>query len=407
MSPPVELRRIDEDTYEDFVLALDRTFGFDYNPEEDTLRPVIEFDRSIGHVSDGVVVSTLSAFSLEMTVPGSVTPCAGTTVVAVAPTHRRQGLLRQLMMRHLEDVRDRGEAIAALWASESEIYGRFGYGRATRSAEISIKHRSPALSRHAPEPVPVRLVDPDEARALVPSYHDRVRSGQPGMFKRSEAWWEHRIFSDLPSRRRGYTAARWAVVDGTEGIEGYARYRVKGVPSEDNHPASEMAIWELFADSPEGWAGLWSYLLNHDLVREFTARLRPPHDPIFDLLAGPRRAQVKVNDGIWVRLVDVPAALESRAYQSDFTGVFTVHDPIGMSGGSYELEASPEGAACRKTNASGDITIDIEDLGSIYLGEPGLRRLARAGRVDGDPAKLQAADQAFGWEPRPWCPEVF
>lgn len=407
MAPRPELRQVDEASYDGFARNLDRTFGFDYNPDEDTFRPLIEFERAFAHFDQGTVVSTLGAFSLEMTVPGAVLPCGGTTVVAVAPTHRRRGLLTELMTTHLAEVRDRGESFAALWASESEIYGRYGYGRATKSADITIKRQAPTLSRHAPEPLPVRMIDPEEAKEKVPTFHDRFRTGQPGMFKRSEPWWEHRTFSDLPSRRSGYTAARWAVVDDRDGgIQGYARYRTKGVPG-DSHPASEMVVWELFASSPEAWAGLWWYLLNHDLVVEVTARLRPSEDPIFDLLAGPRRAQLKVTDGLWVRLIDIPEALEARSYQSEFHGVIEVHDPMGLSGGSYELVASPEGAQCRSTDKDGDIILDIEDLGSIYLGQPGLRRMARVGRLSGDEKSLEAADLAFGWSPQPWCPEVF
>lgn len=402
-----ELRRIDDDSYRAFVRNMERTFGFDYNPDEDTFRSILDTDRAFGHFEADGIVSTIGAYSLEMTVPGSVVRCGGTTVVTVAPSHRRQGLLTEMMKRHFDDIVEREEPIAALWASESEIYGRFGYGRATNTAEITVHRRGQPLSRHAPATRPVRLVEIDEAKSLVPPFHDQFRLGQPGMFRRWPEWWEARIFSDFPSRRGGATAARWAVVDGNDGIDGYAKYRTKSAPGDDGHSGAELVITDLIARSPESWASLWAFLLGHDLVAKFIARLRSPEDPIFDLLAGPRRAQTEVDDGIWVRVMDVPAALTARKYQGDFAGVLEIHDPMGLAGGKFRLEASVEGSECRPSDADPDITMDIEDLGAVYLGNGGLRRLARAGRLSGEEPTLAAADLAFGWDPRPWCPEIF
>lgn len=403
----LELRRLDDENYPGFVRNLDRTFGFDYNPDEDTLKPVLELDRSFAHFDGDRIVSTISAFSLEMTVPGSVVRCGGTTVVTVSPTHRRRGLLKEMMDRHLSDVMAREEPIAALWASESEIYGRFGYGRATKTASLTIHRRAPAWSRHAPPPAAARLVELDEAREIVPPIHDGFRVGQPGMFKRSEPWWQTRVFKDLPSRRSGYTAARWAVVDGEGGPKGYVKYRVKSKPGDDGHFGNELLVIDLFGLTPEAWSGLWAYVLNQDLIATFSVRLRSEDDPLFDLLAGPRRAQAEVSDGLWVRVMDVPAALCRRSYQSEFAGVLEVHDPLGLAGGKFRLDAGPDGVECVPTDDRADIEMDIEDLGAVYMGRSGLRRMRRSGRVAGDDAVLRSADLALGWDPVPWCPEIF
>ncbi len=403
----LELRRVNDDSYPAFVKNMERTYGFDYDPDEDTFRSIVDIDRAFGHFDDDGMVSTIGAYSLEMTVPGDVVRCGGTTVVTVAASHRRQGLLTEMMRRHFDDVKERQEPIAALWASESEIYGRFGYGRATTTAEITVHRRGQPLSRHAPATRPVRFVDLDEARSLLPQFHDRIRLGQPGMFRRWPEWWEARVFSDFSSRRGGATAARWAVVEGDDGIDGYAKYRTKWAPGDDGHSGAELITTELFGGTPESWASLWSFLLNHDLVAKITARLRSPDDPIFDLLAGPRRAQTEVDDGMWVRVMDVPAALSARRYQSEFAGVFEIHDPMGLAGGTFRLEASGGGSECKPSDADPDIVMDIEDLGAVYMGNGGFRRLARAGRLTGDVSKLAAVDQAFAWDPKPWCPEIF
>jgi predicted acetyltransferase len=402
-----ELRRVDDDTYLAYVRNMERTYGFDYNPDEDTFRSILEIDRAFGHFEGDELVSTIGAYSLDMTVPGNVVQCGGTTVVSVSPTHRRRGLLSEMMQRHFDDILEREEPIAALWASESEIYGRFGYGRASATAEITVHGRGRPLSRHAPATRPVRLIELDEAKELIPPLHDRLRVNQPGMFKRSPEWWEARVFSDFQSRRGGATAARWAVVDSDNGIDGYAKYRTKSGHGDDGHSGAELVTTDLFADSPEGWASLWSYLLNHDLVAKFVARLRSPDDPIFDLLAGPRRAQTEVNDGIWVRVMDVPTALTARKYRGDFAAVFEIHDPMGLAGGTFHLETSPDGSECKPATGDPDISMDIEDLGAVYMGAGGFRRLARSGRISGSGEALMAADLAFGWDPQPWCPEIF
>lgn len=401
------LRSVTEADYDAFTANLELTFGFDANPDEDFFRPIIEFDRAIGHFEGERMVSTLSAFSLEMSVPGGLVPCGGTTVVSVAPTHRRQGLLREMMVRHLDDVREREEPIAGLWASESEIYGRFGYGAATVSADLTFLRAQPDLSRLAPPPIPARVVSLDQARELLPPFHDRFRLTQPGVFARRSAWWDARIFADPESRRGEATEARWVVVEDGDGVVGYAKYRIKRGFGDDGHFANEVRIVELLASTPEAWAGLWTYLLNQDLATKFTANLRSPEDPILDLLAGSRRAQAKVDDGLWVRVMDIPRALTARSYSSEFAGVIDVHDPMGITGGRFRLEATPEGASCSPTDRDPDITLDVEDLGAVYLGRAGFRRLARAGRLQGTTQTLTSADLAFGWDPQPWCPEIF
>lgn len=404
---PAQLRRISEDQYPNWRKNLELTYGFDSGSDEDTFRPLVELDRTFGHFDNEKVVSTLSAFSLELSVPGDVVNCGGTTVVSVAPTHRRQGLLNEMMTAHLDDVRERSEPIAALWASESEIYGRFGYGRASNSAKVTIRRPQAPFDASAAAPGTVRVIDKDEAKALLPGFHDRYRLDQPGMFKRSEAWWENRIFSDLPSRRSGYTANRWAVVDGGDGIEGYTRYRVKSDQSEDGHSAGDVSVLELFGTTPSSWSGLWHFIINQDLISTFTASLRSPEDPIFDLLAGPRRAQSMVNDGIWVRIMDVANALEARSYQGSWAGVLRVHDDRSYAEGTFEVELASDGTSVESSSKEPDIEIQASDLGQIYLGRSALAGLARAGRVAGDLDTLRAVDRAFAWDPQPWCPEIF
>jgi predicted acetyltransferase len=401
----VVFRAIRPDEYPDLIRTMGLAFSFD-PPGDDNFRHSLPLERTVIGFDGPTMVSTSGAFSLDMTVPGGTINCGGTTIVSVVPTHRRRGVLNAMMRAHLDEVRSQDEPIAALWASDSAIYGRYGFGQASAHFDVKVRRDHVKFHRLAPEPAPVRLVDTDQVGDLLLPFYDEVRKSTPGLYSRSPAWWEHRVLADPEPRRGGATAYRFGVVDGPEGIAGYVQYRGKNEWAE-NHGAGTITVKDLFGTTPESWAGLWSYVLNHDLIAEVTAPRRSVQDPLFDFLAGPRRVKAQRFDNLWVRIMDVPRALEGRSYSAPVDVVFEVHDPIRDTDGRYRLVASPEGAECARTDAEPSITLDAEDLGAIYLGRSRLRTLSRSGRVEGDPASLAAADAAFTWDPQPWCPEVF
>jgi len=401
----VEFRAIEPDEYPDLVRTMGLAFGFD-PPEDDHFRHLLPLERTVVGFDGSTMVSTAAAFSLDMTIPGATVKCGGTTIVSVAPSHRRQGLLRGMMRSHLDEVKGQEEPIAALWASDSAIYGRFGYGQAAVDFDVAVKRDHVEFHRLAPQPAPVRIIDPDEAKELFIPFYDALRRSIPGFYARSPVWWEHRALADPEHRREGATAYRFGVVDGPDGIAGYVQYRIKS-DWDDSHGAGKVMVKDLFGTTPESWAGLWSFVLNHDLTSEITAERRSGEDPLFDLLAGTRRAKAQRFDNLWVRIMDVPRALEARSYSAPVDVVFEVHDPMGDIDGRYHLVASPEGAECKATDAEASITLDAEDLGAVYMGRSRLRALSRIGRLTGDPESLTAADAAFTWDPQPWCPEVF
>jgi predicted acetyltransferase len=401
----VEFRALTPDESPALLRSMGLAFHFD-PPEDDHFRHVLEFERTFGGFDGNEMVANVSAFSLQMAVPGGVILCGGTTIVSVAPTHRRRGVMRSMMRRHLDDVLEHEEPIAALWASDSAIYGRFGFGLAAVGYYLKVARDHVAFHRGAPDPAPVRSVDAEEAQALLAPFYDRMYSSNPGFYARSPAWWEHRVLADEKHRRAGGSAYRYAVVDGVDGIDGYAQYRVTSDWTE-GHGQGELRVNELFGTSAESWAGLWSYVLHHDLTGVIRADRRSGQDPIFDLLAGFRRVSAKRADTLWVRIMDVPIALQARSYSAPLDVVIEVRDPIGDCDGRYRLFATTDGAECERTDAEPDISIDAEDLGGIYMGRSQLRNLSRTGRVSGDHRILAAADASFAWDPEPWCPEVF
>jgi predicted acetyltransferase len=352
-------------------------------------------------------VGTTGAFTLEVTVPGGSLPMAGVTEVGVAPTHRRRGLLTMMMRRQLDDVRDLGEPLAGLWASEAAIYQRFGYGMATYACEFEIDRPWTGFARPYEWRGGVRLVDKDEAMRLMPTVMDRVAGAVPGMWKRSRAFWEHN-FADLERWREGASPLFFVIYESPEGPEGYAAYRMKhhwpaGIPT------GTLKVKELMAATTEATAALWRTLFDHDLVGKVEGWPRPVDEPLLHMLAHPRALKLRVTDGLWIRLVDVPRALATRTYSTAGRLVFEVHDSFcSWNEGRYELEGGPEGAICRPSRGEPDLVVDAADLGAAFLGGARFGHLHRAGRaVEVTSGALGRADAMFAWDPLPFCSAVF
>jgi predicted acetyltransferase len=400
----LEVRAATADNVAEFRQVLGRAFGWEPPAErEESFTRIWEPERSFCVFDGKQMVATSGAFSLELTIPGGVVPTAGTTMVSVLPTHRRRGALRQMMNAHLADVREREEPLAALWASDSGIYGRFGYGVASQHYNLSIDRHQTSRHRLAPTATAVTMIDSDNARRRIPPIYDRIRLTRPGFFRRSAVWWEERWFADPASNRNGSTSLRFAVANDDSG---YIIYRQKS-HWEDGHGAGEVAVIDLMASTPGGWSGLWGLALSHDLVKKVTADRRPPDDPVFDLVAARRRVSGPIGDALWVRPHDLAKALAARCYQTEGRLVLEVHDRFLERTSVVELEGGPDGAAARESDADPDLTIDLEDLGASYMGWSRFRNLAATGRINGDHATLTKADLMFAWDPQPWCPEIF
>jgi predicted acetyltransferase len=385
------------------VFAIGQYFSLD--PTEERME---RFSRNLPikrmHAAreDGVIVGGAGAFPFELTVPGAVVPTAGVTVVGTVPTHRRRGVLRAMMRAQLDDVHERGEPLALLWASEDTIYGRFGYGMASVAGEVSIPKEYSAYARPLEREGTLRIVDSTEALALFPPVWEKVRGRTPGMLGRTRTWWELRILFEAPGGDEG--PKRFVVLEKDGRPEGYAVYRHK--PKwEDGVSNSELQVVEAVALDGRPTAELWRYLLDIDWSAKTTAHLLPPDHPLWWLLATPRRMKLRIGDGLWVRLVDVGAALSARSYAADGAVVFDVLDDFcPWNAGRWRLAS---GRAKRTTSAP-QIRCDVSALGSVYLGGFSFSQLVRGGRVEelrrGAAAR---ADALFATERAPWCPEIF
>jgi predicted acetyltransferase len=371
-----------------------------------------EFDRSLAAFDGREPIGTAGAYTFQLTVPGGQTlPAAGVTFVAVLPSHRRRGVLTAIMQRQLADISERGEPLAVLWASEAVIYSRFGYGLASMELGFTVRRGEGALASTAPDvgDVRLRLAEPPAALPELAKIYEAVMPSRPGFFARSDAWW-HRLISDPAEERHGSGPLHCMLAEQHGEAQGYALYSGLGRWSSDGLPDGAITVRELMSASPAASAALWANLLSRDLTTEFSARHRPVDDPVLYQLADSRRVRSQLADSLWVRLVDVPAALAGRGYSCPVDAVIEVRDELmPHNAGAWRLTAGDAGGAtCVRAASAPDIALDVTALGAVYLGGTRLGALAQAGLVtELRPGAVRRLSAAMSWDPAPWCPMIF
>jgi len=408
----VEIRLVEAEQWPEFIRSVFVTFG-GVPTERDIADSRIEFEpgRSVAAFDGDRIVGTSSMLSLRMTVPGGEeTSVAGLTTVGVQPTHRRRGILRSMMRRQLDDARSHGDHVSALWASEAAIYQRFGYGMATRQLMCRVPRAHAAwLTPSDDDQGQVRFVQLEHAPKELGPIYDRARAETPGMLERPDEWWKYRFgHMDAEHHRGGFGPMFYALHEGSDGPDAYAVYRVK-MDDEDGVDRGIVQAVEAVTTTPGSVRGMWGFLFGIDLVETIEFWNRPPDDPLLWMALDIRRFGPKVIDGLWLRLIDVPAALSDRRYGIDSGVVFELRDEFcDWNAGTYELAGSPDGAECRSSGKAPDLTLGANELGAVYLGGTRLRDLFHAGRVDEHtPGAVARADAMFAGDREPWCPHQF
>jgi predicted acetyltransferase len=386
-----------------------RSFGSAL-PTDDELaasRKITEFDRTLAFFDGPEMVATAGIFTYEMTVPGGALACGGVTRVSVLSTHRRRGLLTAMMRRQMDDMHDRSEPLAALYASEAPIYGRFGYGLATYQATLEIVRSHAAFATTARGRGRLVMVDIPTATSAFTRVWDAARRDQPGMLRLDERWIANEL-ADAELNRNG-ASPQYRVLHETDGKpSGLAIYRIK-MDWDAAGPNGELRLEWLVATTAEAYAALWRYLLEVDLIARVTAEMRPVEEPLRFLLSNSRLPKTSVQDGIWLRLVDVAAALAGRRYAVDGRLVLEIHDDFcPWNDGRYLVVGGPAGAECMPVTSDADLALDVADLGAVYLGGNRFSTLAAAGRVEEKKAgAIARADGMFASPRAPWCPSHF
>lgn len=419
MSPSLEIRTLDESDVADWVRALHT--GFHLAPsvsgEEVALRrDAYDLARTQGAFDQGRCVATFRSMPRDLTVPGGAAVAASAvTNVSVTGTHRRRGLATRMMAADLAAAKERGDALSILIAAEYPIYGRYGFGPATWVTKWEIDLPRAAVDRRWAGPADggrVDLATVAEIQKAGPGLHDRLRARTPGAINRTATWWELatgvREFPTQPWKEPFFAVYRDA--DGR--IDGLLAYDVLDHPWPGKLPKVDVSVRDLVAATPAAETALWRFLFALDWVTVLKSGHRAPDDVLPLLLGDPRAARTEsYADFMWLRLLDVPAALAARTYAAGAPAalVLDVHDPAGLSGGRFLLETDASGAAaCHPTTAAADLSLGLSDLACLYLGDESPSRLAALGRLtEHRRGATPTADTLFPTPRRPWCPDVF
>ncbi len=395
----IDIRKIHEDELDSWTKASARAFGHHATDEHVRVnRLFTEMDRTFGAFDGHDVVGTTTTRTSAMTIPGGDARLGFMDDVTVLPTHRRRGIMTRMMRAQLDQMRERGEPLAALSASESLIYERFGFGTATWYHRWKIDRRHTAMKIPPSGGGNLRFISADVAREEWPKLHAKARKGRVGMVKYSEGYWRAALW-DFENQRDGATEFFHVAYMRGDRVAGLCSYRRR-----------ERAILVpfLLGEDAEVEAELWKYCFGIDLILEIQAWPCATDDPVIWRLEDPRRLERSLGDHMWLRLVDVKEALSVRRYAESANLTFRVRDEFcPWNDGVYLLDAGADGAECARIRREPQIELGVSDLGAAYLGGVTFSTLARAGRVEERKSgALTLADSVFKTERHPWCLEL-
>ncbi|MFF6773472.1 GNAT family N-acetyltransferase [Streptomyces sp. NPDC012637] len=411
----MDIRTTSDQDHDVFVDTLHAAFGrFPETPAEDgsgVWWAALEMDRGLLAVTpDGRPVGTAAAYSFELTLPGEVlAPAAGVTAVGVLPSHRRQGVLSAMMRHQLSELRARGEFLSVLLASEALIYRRFGYGPATYTQRLTVPRHQGALAvprangtAGGPFGGPVgdgddgsvELLRRADCGEVLEEVYDRYRRAQPGALSRPPRWWAKGAGQPPVAPAARYVAVH-RDADGVP--DGYASYSI-GDPD-------TLTVDETVAADDAVFTALARFVLGHDLVGRVVFKHFPPEHPLRWQFADFRAGEVSNHtDWLWVRILDVPRALTTRGWSGDGELVLDVDDPFLGERGRHLLTVRDGKAVCVPTDREPDLSLDVSDLGSVYLGGTSPSTLVRAGHIRAHrPGAAALADALFRAERPPHC----
>lgn len=403
----IDVSTVTEDEWPQARRVDELAFGYTITPtREAAARRLLELDRTLLARLDGQVAGMATAYTQRLSVPGGELAAAGVSWVGVTPTLRRRGVLSALMRAQIDDVAARGEPLAVLWASEPAIYPRFGYGMAAAGMRVVV-HRGHADLQAPPATLATRIVEPTDGREAVAAVFEAVRTRRPGVAARTEAWWD-RLLVVAEEDRRGYSERRLLLVHDGDTPVGYAVYSTRSDMTAEG-PTGDCAVAEVGSVSVAAHATAWRVLLSLDLVATTTAWHLPVDDPLLTWLVDPWAARPTLHDGMWLRLVDLPAAFAGRTYSQEVDVVVDVRDDYcAWNTGRWRLAGGPAGATCAPSADPADLTLAVTELATTYLGGGSLAERAAAGRVEEHTRGAVAVlDRALRHHPAPHSPQVF
>lgn len=350
------------------------------------------FDAASRH-PDTPVATTDSWLTQLTTEPGRTVPMWAISAVTVAPTHRRRGIARALIGGELRTAAAAGVAIAGLTVSEATIYGRFGFGPAVLTTDLTVQSRR--VQWTGPRPAGrLDFVEQDELPERLAALHERVRMRRPGEVAGWPMLWR-RIAGLRPGAEEAARVRAVAYRDPSGHETGILVYTLA---EGKNHVFSdhELSVRALFAEHDDAYAALWRFAIEHDLVSRVSAYLQEQNPPVRWMVTDQRAVEESVVDHHWLRVLDVPAALGSRRYAHELTAVVRVEDALGFADGTWRVRIDANGEAdVVPVDQEPDVTLGVAALGSILLGGVSPRTLAAAGAVHADAEAVAALERAF------------
>ena len=411
----IELRPVTDDNFSEWRKTVRHGFGEHVHPD-DIVRlrnERVELDRLVAAVDtqSNRIIGTGGADSYWLTVPGGeLVPMAGVAYMTTSVTHRRQGAFSNMMTYIHDAARERGDVISGLWASQSHLYGRFDYGLSINSYDWEIdpsfgefSHFPAANANNAD--IKVSFIDANEAEVVLPGIYERMHRQTTGSVNRTSGRWRYQLF-DEERVRQGASPLFFAVCEEAGEQTGYVSYRMRRQGDSD---MGTLEVVEQVSATDVAHATIWRFLLDFDLVGKITAINRPSDDSLWWMLSDPRRLRRKSHDALWVRLLDIPKALEARTYNSDgILKIGLVSDVQPESAGTYVIEIDDSRGSVKKTNDKPDVVMTPADLSALYLGGISSGPLFEAGRINeittGSLAKLTGM---FNTDSAPWCAHYF
>ncbi|ACU70700.1 conserved hypothetical protein [Catenulispora acidiphila DSM 44928] len=406
---PLEITAVGDAGFDDFCdaveVGMNRPGGRGHGPFQRGLFAAdVAAGRAIGAHDGGRVVGTFGNYRNTLAVPGgAAVPVGAVTAVTVAPTHRRRGILTAMAATAFRQSADAGEPLSILIPAEWPIYGRFGYGHATDEACYTFQTDRCAPVR--PLPGTVELAPAEEWIPEAEAVYGRLRATTPGAIERSAMWWRRE--TGLETRDGKPTDKEWLYAlyrDDAGTARGAAYYKPEEGTWEGLVP-DDTAEAYMIAEDYVARVRLLQFLWEQDWLATFTVDKCPVDDTWRHLMADPRRARQKQRyDVLWVRVLDTVAALQARTYEGEGRLVLAVTDPAGYAEGVYALEGGPAGASVRRTTQTPDLTLPVQTLGALYLGNHAATALSRVGEVTEErPGALALADRMFKTAIPPYC----
>ncbi|ADD42074.1 GNAT family N-acetyltransferase [Stackebrandtia nassauensis] len=402
-TPEFSIRTANADEYERAARIFTSAMLFEFTPSE-VGRARFEPERALIAEIDGEAAGVTKAMTRDLSIPGGVVPAAHISGVGVGQTFRRRGVLSGLMRRQLREV---PEALAVLWASETAIYGRYGY--AVASAELRLAAQLPQLGvKPVNDSGRLRAIEADTAATVLPPVLAEYQKQRPGVSGRRPVEWATTL-DDPAEFRHGASARRITVHEDASGkVDGYALWRTK-LEFDEAGVNGEVTVEEVVATTPEAYGALWSNLLTMDLCRKLNYMHAAVDEPVQQLVSNTRALSARWSDALWVRVTDVRRALEQRRFGAPIDLVLNITDDlIASNSGHFHLRGDIDKAHCEPTDAPADISLSVNELGSAYLGGRSLAEFAVTGKVtEHTPGAVHAASAGFGWPVAPGSIEIF